>query len=79
MPATSTVAAMQSGTLAAVLGGISMLKDALASQTPDVSLQTFVTGGDGALLAPQLPAPVEAWPEMTLEGLRLAMAHWEGA
>ena len=35
-------------------------------------LTIFIGGGDAALLAPHLPWPATVWPEMTLEGIRLA-------
>jgi type III pantothenate kinase len=81
LPGTSTPAAMEAGVFWAVAGGIRALIDQLAARLaigtapPDV----FLTGGDGALLEAALePAEPAAsrepqlWPQMTLEGIRLA-------
>jgi type III pantothenate kinase len=65
VPGTSTTAAMNAGIFCAVLGGI---KELLHRLGPAL---VVCGGGDGPLLGPHLPAPVEVWPLMTLEGLRL--------
>jgi type III pantothenate kinase len=69
-PGTETSAAIETGVLHAVVGGIDRLLDDMR-QGSDI---VFFTGGDAALLAPHLKTPTTIWPEMTLEGIRLA-AH----
>jgi type III pantothenate kinase len=69
VPGTSTPAAVEAGIYWAAAGGAAALARAyrtFAGPEPVV----FLTGGDGPALAPALG--VEPWPEMTLEGLRLA-------
>ena len=68
VPGTCTRTAMQAGVTWAVIGGIRALLREYESQwrEPDV----FLTGGDAPLLAPALD--LECWPEMTLDGIRLA-------
>lgn len=68
VPGTSTTAAMQAGVFWAVVGGIrALLREYEAKwEKPDI----FLTGGDAPLLAPALD--LKCWPEMTLEGIRLA-------
>jgi type III pantothenate kinase len=71
VPGVTTVTAMQAGIFWAAVGGIRALISELAGQasrTPDV----WLTGGDGPLLHPALDPPAQLWPEMTLEGTRLA-------
>src|SRR5213078_633849 len=70
-PGTATVAAIETGIFHATLGGIDRLLDDMQQE----SGQVFFTGGDAALLAPHLRTPSSVWPEMTLEGLRLAAAN----
>jgi type III pantothenate kinase len=71
LPGTSTPAAMEAGILAAVTGGIQRLTDRLAAQTARKPA-VFLTGGDAPLLAKTLGFALRLWPEMTLEGVRLA-------
>ncbi|HKI36773.1 MAG TPA: type III pantothenate kinase [Gemmataceae bacterium] len=68
LPGTSTAAAVAAGVFYAWAGGVSTLvHDYMADwEYPDV----FLTGGDGPLLASALD--LTCWPEMTLEGIRLA-------
>ena len=72
LPGSSTAAAMQAGIFWATAGGINAIVAQMASQSkasPDV----WITGGDGPLLRPAIDVDAELWPEMTLEGLRLAV------
>jgi type III pantothenate kinase len=79
---TNTTAAITAGIHGAVVGGISYLAEQLTlnlrHENPREPL-VYLTGGDAVLLAPALePAlqrlrlPLEVWPLMTLEGIRLA-------
>jgi type III pantothenate kinase len=71
LPGRTTTAAMEAGVFWAVVGGIAALIEqysALATIPPEI----FLTGGDAPLLRPALRGTVVAWPEMTLEGIRLA-------
>jgi type III pantothenate kinase len=72
LPGTSTVAAMKAGIFCAVLGGVKECVARLVGAAPP-GKEVFVVfgGGDGPLLARHMPGPVESWPLMTLEGLRL--------
>ena len=69
LPGTSTPAAMAAGVFWAWAGGIRALVNeyAVQWQNPD----DFITGGDGPLLT-QTHFGGISWPEMTLEGIRLA-------
>jgi pantothenate kinase type III len=69
-PGTNTMAAIEAGITHAVIGGIYWLVKKMrgASETAEI----FFTGGDAPLLAMDFPLPVTLWPEMTLEGIRLA-------
>lgn len=71
MPGASTAKAIQAGVFGAVVGGIEKLLWQLlehVQQPPCI----FLTGGDAHLVAPAVDARVEIWPNMTLEGIRLA-------
>jgi type III pantothenate kinase len=69
---TSTPAAMQAGVFWSILGGIMVLTGTNPLRRGEVDL--FFTGGDAALFASRMPVAVQVWPEMTLEGTRLAAA-----
>jgi type III pantothenate kinase len=70
VPGTSTPRAMEAGVVWTVVGGIRALIE--QSTRPDEPVpQVFLTGGDGAFLAPLIPQ-AEHWHTMTLEGVRLA-------
>jgi type III pantothenate kinase len=71
VPGTSTLAAIEAGVFWAVAGGIQALLTQLAAHARDTP-QIFVTGGDGPLLAKALNRDVHLWPNMTLEGIRIA-------
>ena len=57
----------------AVAGGIrALLRQYLARGSTGRHIEVFLTGGDGPLLASVLETGITLWPEMTLEGVRLA-------
>lgn len=73
VPGQNTEAAIRAGVFWAVAGGIRALVQQTAERIeahryPEV----YLTGGDAALLAAALDPSVHVWPEMTLEGIRLA-------
>jgi type III pantothenate kinase len=83
LPGNSTVGAIKAGVFWAVAGGIKALLRQLAArcrwaegphfmpckvQDPVI----FLTGGDAELLAPVMDSCFTIWPEMTLEGIRVA-------
>jgi type III pantothenate kinase len=68
----STPAAIRAGVFWSVVGGIEALLRQLRGLA-GADLDVYFTGGDGAILAGQLSAHVQVWPEMTLEGIRLAV------
>jgi type III pantothenate kinase len=73
MPGRSTEEAMNAGIVCAVAGGIRELIDrAVDAETVPGSFQVFFGGGDAKLLSSCLPFATAVWPEMTLEGLRIA-------
>jgi type III pantothenate kinase len=71
LPATSTTAAIEAGIYWAVAGGIRSVAAQLTAGA-SADCRVWLAGGDAALLAPALPADVIVWPDMTLEGIRLA-------
>jgi type III pantothenate kinase len=71
VPGTSTPAAMEVGVYWSVVGGITAILDVYRRQY-DAEPAVFLTGGDSAALVGSLRPPVTHWPEMTLEGIRLA-------
>jgi type III pantothenate kinase len=71
LPGTSTPGAIKAGIYSAVIGGVRHLIDQLSAQAGSRP-KVFVTGGDGALIAGALGEHAVLWPEMTLEGIRLA-------
>lgn len=74
VPAKSTVPAIAAGIHWAVVGGVSALVREIAPPLPE-PLPVFLTGGDAAVLAPDLhdgeQFRFEVRPLLTLEGLRL--------
>jgi type III pantothenate kinase len=70
MPGRSTPAAMEAGIYWTVVGGIRTLCAELAGRRSTPAL-AFLTGGDGPALHAALGPEVIAWPQMTLEGIRL--------
>jgi type III pantothenate kinase len=71
LPGVRTSAAIEAGVFWSVAGGISTMVEQLTSQTRTPA-RIFLTGGDAPLLLPALPTSCQAWPTMTLEGIRLA-------
>jgi type III pantothenate kinase len=71
LPSTSTPTAVAAGVFWAVAGGIQALITQLAARAAG-AIEVFLTGGDAALLANRLPLKVHVWPNMTLEGIRIA-------
>ncbi len=73
MPGMSTLAAMKAGIFCAVVGGIrELVRRLVVEANLGDEWEAYAGGGDAALLTPHLPFAVKRWPEMTLEGLRLA-------
>ena len=72
LPGSSTAAAMQAGIFWATAGGINAIVAQMASRSK-ASPDLWITGGDGPLLQPAIDGNAQLWPEMTLEGLRLAV------
>jgi type III pantothenate kinase len=83
LPGNSTSGAIKAGVFWAVAGGVKAVLRQMAGRfrssvkshleqniSPDPVV--FLTGGDGALLAPVMDSHVQYWPEMTLEGIRVA-------
>jgi type III pantothenate kinase len=68
LPATNTRAAIEAGVYWAVTGGIRTLIERL----PETPSSVFLTGGNARRLSPALDERFFLWPEMTLEGIRLA-------
>ncbi len=76
VPGVSTPTAMAAGVFWAVAGGIQGLIAAYRQKGADgqggpVAPEVHLTGGDGAVLANVLPE-ARHWPNMTLEGVRIA-------
>lgn len=73
VPATSTVTSLQAGVFWAAAGGIRALIEQLNGVCPGgPAHEVFITGGDAGLLAPAVGPACKHWPQMTLEGIRLA-------
>lgn len=71
MPGSSTRAAMEAGIFAAAAGGIARLVRQLRASCSSSCL-VFLCGGNADKLRIAFGANVILWPEMTLEGVRLA-------
>lgn len=67
----STVEAITSGIFYAVAGGINTLVQRYRAKFWR-DAPVFLTGGDGPLLQKAIVSEAQLWPEMTLEGIRLA-------
>jgi type III pantothenate kinase len=70
-PGTSTPAAMELGVYWSVAGGVEAVLDAYRRHF-DAEPVVFLTGGDAPALVEALRQPLTHWPQMTLEGIRLA-------
>lgn len=71
VPGTATPSAMEVGVFWSVAGGIVAILDAYRRHF-DASPTVFLTGGDARSLLDSLRQPVTHWPDMTLEGIRIA-------
>jgi type III pantothenate kinase len=71
LPGTSTMSAMEAGIFWTVVGGVRNIIDRLA-RLESLEPCVYLTGGDGPKLRPFLERNHKLWPEMTLEGVRLA-------
>jgi len=72
VPASSTTEAVQAGVFSFAVGGIRCLVERM-SEGLTKSPTVFLTGGDARLLSGALKGLGILWPEMTLEGVRLAV------
>lgn len=70
----NTPQAMQVGLFWTLIGSMEQFVRLHRATAPQ-GLDVFLTGGDAALLAMRLPAEFQLWPEMTLEGIRLAAGN----
>jgi type III pantothenate kinase len=71
LPGTSTVTAIEAGVFWAAAGGIQALITRLSARATGTA-KAIMTGGDGPLLANALNHDIDLWPNMTLEGIRIA-------
>jgi type III pantothenate kinase len=73
VPGKSTEGAIRAGVFWAVAGGVKALVRQICARMDATRDRTiFLTGGDSSLLLPVMDTDVTHWPEMTLEGLRIA-------
>jgi type III pantothenate kinase len=70
MPGKNTQAAIEAGIFLAAAGGIRALLGELAAS--ESNYQVFLTGGDSRHFEAVLEPGFIAWPEMTLEGIRIS-------
>jgi type III pantothenate kinase len=73
VPGRSTVAAIEAGIYWGAVGAVRVIVEQLESQSANPP-RVFLTGGDAATLACGLGEDFVHWPEMTLEGIRIAAA-----
>ena len=71
LPGIDTPSAMEAGIFWTIVGGVQLMIDRLA-RLEQTEPSVFVTGGDGPRLSPFIRRVHKLWPEMTLEGVRLA-------
>jgi type III pantothenate kinase len=71
LPGGDTRSAMEAGIFWTVVGGVQLIIDRLA-KLEQTEPAVFLTGGDGKRLSPFITRAHQVWPEMTLEGVRLA-------
>jgi type III pantothenate kinase len=71
LPGSDTLLAIEAGIFWTVVGGVRQILERLCHASP-AEPRIFLTGGDAARLSPLLKLPHRLWPEMTLEGVRLA-------
>jgi type III pantothenate kinase len=73
VPGTNTKAAIHAGVFWAVAGGIKALVRQMKGWADSPRhAKVFLTGGDAPLLLPVMDQDISFWPQMTLEGIRLA-------
>jgi type III pantothenate kinase len=78
MPGNSTAGAIKVGVFWAVAGGIKAVLRQMSVRARAMSWRgrenpvVFLTGGDAELLEPVMDGHIILWPEMTLEGIRIA-------
>jgi type III pantothenate kinase len=72
VPASTTDKAVQAGVYWSAAGGIRALVEHMG-QGLEKPPKIFLTGGDARVLSPALEEEATLWPEMTLEGIRLAI------
>jgi type III pantothenate kinase len=72
LPARATPDAVEAGVYWTVVGGINTIVARMAGTAQPL---VFLAGGDAGLLAPGMERPSQVWSEMTLEGIRLAVAR----
>lgn len=75
LPAVSTRAAVEAGVFWTAAGGVNTLIARMAQRSPKPPV-VFLAGGDAMVLLPALDTEVKLWPEITLEGIRLAALSW---
>lgn len=73
MPGKSTVGAIEAGLYYGAAGAIDCLVACLQSKSAKKA-RVFLTGGDASTLVPSVDKHITHWPEMTLEGIRVAAA-----
>jgi type III pantothenate kinase len=71
LPGADTKSAMEAGIFWTLVGGVQLMIDRLA-KLEQTEPCIFITGGDGPRLSPFISRAHKVWPEMTLEGVRLA-------
>jgi type III pantothenate kinase len=71
LPGTDTKSAMEAGIFWTLVGGIQFMIDRFA-ELEQTEPCVFMTGGDSPRLSPFIGRAHKVWPEMTLEGIRLA-------
>jgi type III pantothenate kinase len=72
LPGVSTIEAIQAGIFWTAVGGIRALIGRMIDNARLQSPQIFLTGGDAGLIQPALGLQSHYWPQMTLEGIRMA-------
>ncbi len=77
VPGTTTPRAIEAGLYWSVIGGVQMLVARMTSAFGERPV-VFLTGGDGPLLAPALDSATILWPQMILEGIRIAAESRSG-
>ncbi len=74
-PGKNTEAAIACGVFHAIYGGIAAIVESYRQRF--ANLHVYFTGGDAELLGRDWPGPFRLWPEMTLEGIRIAASAME--